>query len=79
MKSRDISNSEKSLPYQYIASNAEIARRVADYLVYKFGHMEHEVAVCGLRVLHRTPIIGHNAERLRGYIDGLTDALCGVD
>jgi hypothetical protein len=70
---------EKTLPYQYTAPNAAMAERVADYLVVKLGHNDAEVFVSGLRVLHRIPIEGMNAERLGGYIDGLNDAMCGVE
>jgi hypothetical protein len=54
-----------------------MAERVADYLVYKLAHNDTEVAVSGLRVLHRKPVEGLNAERLGGYIDGLNDACYG--
>lgn len=76
---RYILNPETTLPYQYTAPNAAMAERVADYLVYKLGHDDTQVAVSGLRVLHKTPIEGLNAERVGGYIDGLNDASYGVE
>ena len=76
-RNRYILNQEQTLPYQYAAQNALIAERVADYLVFKLGHNDVEVAISGLRVLHRTPVEGMNAERLHGYIDGLNDACYG--
>ena len=74
---RYILNPEQTLPYQYTSQNAAMAERVADYLVVKLGHNDTEVAVSGLRVLHRTPVEGLSAERLGGYIDGLSDACYG--
>ena len=74
---RYILNPERTLPYQYTAPNAAMAERVADYLVFKLAHNDVEVAISGLRVLHRTPVEGLNAERLGGYIDGLNDACYG--
>lgn len=76
-RQRYILNPERTLPYQYAAPNAAIAERVADYLVFKLGHDDVEVAISGLRVLHKTPVEGLNSERLGGYIDGLNDACYG--
>lgn len=74
---RYILNPERTLPYQYTAPNAAIAERVADYLVFKLGHNDVDVAISGVRVLHRTPVEGLNQRRLGGYIDGLNDACYG--